>query len=168
MAAETLQERKEQLVRAIIEKRTKIASSAERMQGALPVKLEQVQQVRNLVSAQSSGSSKGLLQQVLSSGVTKQAPAVLAQLKQVAQPIASLSKRVPLKPFLIGLGGAVLLTLVLGKTSKRKRKHKQREKERKQVAKYGFGILILKWLLAASQPALKKALLHAVKNVIVK
>jgi len=168
MAAETLQERKEQLVRAIIEKRTRISASAERMQGALPVKLEQVQQVRNFVATQSAAPSKSLLQQVLSSGVTKQAPAVLAQLKQVAQPVVAVSKRVPLKPFLIGLGGAVLLTLILGKTSKRKKKQKQRDKERKQVAKYGFGILVLKWLLAASQPALKKALLHAVKNVIVK
>lgn len=82
--------------------------------------------------------------------------------------LPSIPEKAPVKPILIGLGGLLLTGILVGK-GKKKKKLKQKKllaqaKEHKQVAKYGAGILFLKWLLSASQPAVKHYLTKKAKK----
>lgn len=90
----------------------------------------------------------------------------------LANRVSEQIKNVPRKPALMGLGALFVIgALMAGKKQKiKKRKKKQalaQVKESKQVARYGVGVLILKWLLSASQPAIKHLITKKVKKNLI-
>ena len=71
-----------------------------------------------------------------------------------------------IKLAVLGCGSVFILGSLLAKSSKRKKRKK--ESEEAKIAKMGIGFLLFKWLLSASQPAVKYAITKKVKNGILR
>lgn len=73
----------------------------------------------------------------------------------------TLSKR----PVMLGLGALLLVGFLSGSGSRRKKKRKYRaEKKEQKLAKFGLGFFLFKWLLGASQPAVRHLITKQVKK----
>ncbi len=181
MASKSIQTKKKELLDSLELRRLSINDKAENVQGALKQiptgVMSKTEKLRNITPNLKGTSSTSVMDKVkkLSSkvkGLSSNRHKVKGSesLFLPAKTSSSFPTDLPIKPIVIGLGSLLILGVLMGGSKKKKKSTEKKilaqAKENNQVAKFGFGILILKWLLGASQPAVKHMITKKVKNRI--
>lgn len=164
MASKHLQEKKQNLLDSLTERRANIESGTGRIQQVTQQNIKNTEgERRNLRLSNVEGLRRGPFSKVLSESKN------IAKTQREANAIRP-SQAINKKSLVAGIGLLCVAGILLSGKKKRKQKKKKllaEKVEKEQVVKYGAGVLVLKWLLAASQPAVKHYITKRVKRSIV-
>ena len=169
MASKSDQE-KRKLLANLEERRSSIKARAGQVEGAfkqIPQRAKgQSDKIRNITPQEVKKSS------LVGKSFTKLSSLSKSQNRKRNTLISKANKitpaNLPVKPIVIGLASLFAVSAIIGRGKKKKQNKKliAQAKEYNQVAKYGFGMLILKWFLGVSQPVVKQLVTKKLKKGI--